>query len=226
MVTKELKNKKRTKLVWLSNAIKWEEFPLVILAKEIEKQDWFKGTTSFNSTKGSFKHSKHLPRRLFINQEYKNTEAVVCVEWIFEEARCHIKLYKSAGCYPTVKTTKTKYMEGALERIKRAFVEVIPILEYQICEEQERERKKKEAEEYCKNLGEELGVQLTRPFSNSLSYQQGNRFGIGFNRIEETNTFRISSIQGIFGTEEIKQLIKIIGGNPRAIANRLTDRNE
>jgi len=239
MSTKELKTKKkRTKLVWYDNTSNWDKFPLVVLAKELEKQDWFrsKGITctffrkyDYNTAKKLFETQSVTPQSLLLIQQYKTTEVWVDVEWIFQETRCSIERYKPRGS----KKTKSRYIEGAFERIKETFEEAVPIAETIISAEQEREQRKIEAEEFYKNLCEELGVELKTSYQNEYQYQQGKHFAISFERNKKTdkngkitNTFDIGTILGTFDIEEIKQLIKIVGGSPRAIASRLTGKKE
>jgi len=258
------KNKKRTKLVWNDNTTDWEKFPLVILANAIKKQDWSKDITitirgkssgyqtrlyntekSLDDAKKEFrkkgwaKAADIKPDCITLKKQYKNNHIRIDIEWIFQETRCCISLehpYQDCqDCFGHPKT-KSKYIEGALERIKAALEKAILITEKEIIQKQEREQEKTEAAKYQSNLCKELGVTLTHRYKYttfySYEYHQGKHFGMNFRRIRPLEEYRkdkisfiIDEINGDFSIEEIKQLIKIIGGCPRAIVSRLTDKN-
>ncbi len=240
MSQKELKAK-RTKLIWYKYATRWEEFPLVILSEALRKQPWFKGkiclgnsdlrSLSNNEAKKAYKADEDdKPLCLQITQQYKTVKIIIIVEWTFQETRCGIYLKKPTTdkYYPTgypPKQTKSRYVEGALERIKEAFREAIPAADKEIAENIEEEREEQEAIAYRKNLSETLGIPLTIPSyssnrNHSYCYGLNRAFRMSFTKVGK-DVFQIESIAGNFGIEEIKQFIKLVGGNPRAVASRL-----
>jgi len=242
MSTKELKAKRR-KLVWYEGTKEWDKFPLIILTKVIKEQTWFKGNIFVQGESNAQAEAKWItdpdnwtePITLFLIQTYKDEKIKVEVRWIFEETRCSIVLakpindaYYPNGSYNAPKPTKSRYIEGALERIEEAFEIALPIIDKKVEEKIEEKRKLEEAKDYHKEVCNELGVELKKSFGKyeplyEYAYKQGKHFGMDFEkRHNGGDDFTISSIDGHFTLAEIKQLIKYIGGCPSAVASRLT----
>jgi len=234
----ETKKRGRTKLVWYKNTTVWENFPLVILAKEIEKQAWFTGKiytcghlTLDEAKKRLLQGSGFEPNDLRLIQQYKSYEMKVYIEWIFQETRCNIQLKNphSMYIYSQNKITKSKYIEGVLERIQQAFEEGMSLVEKMISKKKEEEAAAKIAKEYHKNLCERLGVEVipNKYMVYNFTYGMNRKFQMQFQKDSKDGSteevFNINNIRGSFGIEEIKQLIKVIGGSPRAITSRLTN---
>ncbi len=239
MSQKELKTK-RKKLIW-NDGFKsdWNKNPLVILGKALSTQSWFKGKIAFfgdltnDVAEKEFKADKYdWPRELQVRQQHESVTVKVTVEWEFALARCEIYLraprtnkYYPSGSYNTPKTVKSRYVEGALERIKEAFIDAIPEAVVLQAARIEKEKREAEAKAFHTHLCEELGVELTK-YKHHLhyyTYGKGRVYTMSFQRdTKDKDSFTIDYITGDFGKEEIKQVIKLVGGNPRAIASRLT----
>jgi len=248
------KKTKRRKLIWYSDEERaskqhlWDTNPLVIMAREIQKQSWFKGdiqlgignqirhpntqkSNPIDQAKIVFEKNGVLNTQLQLTEIYKNVKIQVLVTWLFKEYRCGIHLYKPStqtyyprGLYCTGKKTKSKYVDGVLKRIKDAFDEGYQKSEAISIQEQQQAAKKAERVKFHEDLSDALGVELkTMPFrKNKFEYGQNRAYGLSFSLLnEQEDFFGITSIKGKFSREEIKQFIKIIGGNPRAIRNRL-----
>ena len=126
-----------------------------------------------------------------------------------------------------VKRTCSKYVEAALERIKEAFTEANHAIKQKVAEKAKETQKAKAERNFKEQLCEKLGVNLTsnRVNPDTFIYGSDKTFAMRFRRehdAKNNNRFHVCSIDGDFTTKEIKKFIKIIGGNPRAVAERLT----
>ena len=78
-------------------------------------------------------------------------------------------------------------------------------------------------------LSETLGVSIHHnQYSGISMYQYGNincgAFSMSFsNSSREPEMFIVDRLKGRYTSEEIKKIIQIVGSNPRAIAQRLTN---
>ena len=236
------------KLIWKEKTI-WNKLPMVLIAEALQKQKWFKGEIKYNPNRANkmakecfeknMKNGKNWglrgPSRLYVIQKHKGVEMEVRITWDTIIKRCDIYLdtpitllYQPNGSYNNPKPVCSKYLEGVLERIKKAFEHGIPAVENEILAKEARKIKEKKAREYKENLSDELGVNLTSVpyYQNTYRYGKNKAFNLSFQRtsLKKEDEFEITEIEGVFGRKEIKELIKIIGGNPRAIASRLTNK--
>ncbi len=239
---------KRKEFVWQEENTIWKRIPMVMIVEALQKQKWFTGYANYypNSTNESIKRDfeKEIknkdrwglvgPNKLKIYQKHKNSEIEVHIEWNKEESRCFLwlsspftRIYQPNGGYNNPKKVSSQFLEGIIKRIEKAFAIGISVVEEIILEEEAKKRKIQKANEYKENLSDELGVVLTSPGTYQLheyQYGKGKPFGLCFEREDDSiDEFQVTDIKGNFGKEEIKQLIKIIGGNPKAIAARLTN---
>jgi len=242
MSTKDLKTrKKRTKLVQPTLPKNWEELPLVMVAKALQVLPRFKEEHSYISynisstateARDKFETGRTQPYEITLTQKHKNCLIKVHIKWLYEnEKRCAIVLrvpitntYYPNGQYSNPKATKSRYLEGVIERVEEALTVGRAKIDESIVAEQKGEQRIKESKEFHKQLCEELGVELSNPTPYEppfkYLYKQGNQFWMRFKKID-TELLEVSSIGGSFTIEELKQFIKIVGGNPRAIASRL-----
>lgn len=227
---------KRLKLICEHHPTVWKKCPLVIVANALQKQTWFEDITlSFYSSmteseaKTYFDNGAHRqPEQLILHRLYKTILTQVNIEWLHTEMRCSVHLFRpiTDEYYPSgvliLKQAKSKYLEGVLKRIEKAFEEAIPKVEQEAEVKVEREKRRVKAKKFFNNLCEELGVSLTYSEAYSFTYGLNKTFGMVFSLAgDDKNMFTIRGLRGTFNLEEIKQFIKIVGGNPRAIASRL-----
>ena len=232
---------KGTKLIWDWHENNWGKLPMVVIYNGLKSEPWFKGKVSFITSveqmKKSFKnnYTRH-PRTLNVTQQYKTYKIELKVTWSEENKRAEIHLTTPetrdfyAGTWKDLPKVKgSKFLEGLLDRIKSTLEIAIPAAEKIVAEEIEAEKAKATAKKFYEDLCEELGVSLYKRGDLSYSYQygRGRNFGLDF-ETEDKGTkdhmFYINDIEGSFTLEELKAIIKIVGGNPRAIADRLTSK--
>jgi len=241
MSKRELKKKKRTKIIWDVNNSDWDNFPLVILTKALEKEEWFIKNKceieffrsvprkwkkiSLKEAEEQYKKDKNVyMATIFICQKYRSKKLEVRVDWIPTEARCSIR-----APFPA-KTTKSRYVEGVIERVSRALDICRLRADNQIAAEEKAELEELKQKEYYKYLCEKIGVDLDPyPVSYTYTYRQGSlyslRFHKSYNRRDNSKEiFEISNIRGTFTVDEIKQIIKFVGGCPSAVASHLSSR--
>ncbi len=240
-----MKKETRKKLIWKENSI-WKTIPMVMIAEALQKQKWFKGESLYYTSMTNVEAKKFFvkeiknkldgllgPPRLFVYQYHKGVQMEVRIVWDENLKRCGIylkspmtQIYYPGGSYRNPNMVNSRYLEGVLERIEEAFDHGIPKVERDLMEEEAKQIKIKKANEYKENLSDELGVVLKSVGTYRLheyEYGRDKSFGLCFERNDpDEDVFQITEIRGDFSKVEIKQLIKIIGGNPKAIADRLT----
>jgi len=237
-------NKKGTKLIWRGYETDWGKLPMVIIQTELLKQKWFEGDIYFvNQKMGSeearekFEKNKIKPFRLYITSRYKTFMRIIKVFWNGEFkdttniGRCEVLLVDPRiKKYFPIRRSRSKprgslYLEGVLERIKIALEEAKPAVDEEIEREAKKEQKKIEAEKFKENLCKELKVTLDSGYISPYSYIYGKDRSYGMNfKKNDDGTFQLETVRGDFTTKEIKEFIKIVGGNPRAVADRLTNK--
>ena len=73
---------------------------------------------------------------------------------------------------------------------------------------------------FLKNLDVSI---IKSTYSDSYNYRRGSEYQLKFESIDNTGKFFvIEEVGGKYTQDEIKKIIEIIGGNPRAIVERLT----
>ena len=168
MSKKELKKKKRTKIIWDVNNSDWDNFPLVILTKALEKEEWFIKNKceieffgnvswkkmSLKEAEEQYKKDKNVyMATIFICQKYRSKKLEVRVDWIPTEARCSI-----STPFPA-KTTKSRYVEGVIERISKALDACRLHADNQIAAEEKAKLEALKQEEYHKLLRTSLWLE-------------------------------------------------------------------
>jgi hypothetical protein len=126
----------------------------------------------------------------------------------------------------------TKFYSAAIDKIENALYNAQEVIDNKIAEKEEEERIENKIKLIAKRLCKKLGVHIVKQWSDSLIYREDYEHSMTFNpsfdddNIEKIKPsevlYSIKKITGTYTEKEIKKIIQIIGGNPRAVAERLT----
>ncbi len=218
----------------------WEELPTIKLKNQLEKESWFTGRGTITHT-----YDKALweatPQRdciipsLSITLPFGKYQIAISVTWTeFEyhrrSARPRRQAFKISNAtaismvLPIKNSTSSTY-SGAISRIMSIVQQVIPPIKTRIEQDKETERQLEHRNTEIIKLAKELGVQLQKiEYRNSIIYKPTDSFMLEiviYTKIGEETTYAIDSIHGKFTIDEIREIAKIVGTNPRAIAERM-----
>ncbi len=227
--------KKRTKFIWDANETNWDKLAMPMLYHALRKQKWFTGKILFDWNNIPYKLAKKnfefnrranrkvIPDRMVITQKYETYEMEVWVEWNFKahnRDRYDIILHQ-----PYVEDRPVRgslFVEGAVKRIHQAFDAGVLKARDAVQQKLQGAEQKVKMKKLRDKLGEIIGVSIEQGYSSgTFQYGKERAFGLVFSKVENTGLFYIDDIRGKFTTKDIKRFIKIIGGNPRAVAARL-----
>ena len=209
----------------------WEELPTVILSEKIKKEKWAVNTkvsTSVGKTLwSSTNFNPHTPE-ICISVKYKKFEIQLSVEWQTTNRngkhldRFKIELHSVVSQSARIRPRTSKTYHGAISKIEDIIIALLPYFDAQFEREEKSKQLTEELIRVTKNVQKELGIsQLDTPYAGVLRYNEGRTFGVDININRNTHLISLSYIRGRFTIDEVRQIIQIIGTNPRAVAERL-----
>jgi len=211
---------------------KWEELPCVILAEKIKQEKWATTTTIKLSNDQKSWESNPIEcydPQITLTIPYKTEIMTIFVRWVSRnlkgtvvdkfkiETFCHDR--RTANIRP--KTSKS--FHGAISKIEDTIIQLLPSMDAKI----EKQIREKEWERKLNAQKEELksqlnDVKLDDLYSSSVEYKASPSYLMQINVDPNTpSLYRISNLYGQFTVDEIRQILKIVGTNPRAVAERL-----
>ena len=209
--------------------LQWKDTPTVILAEKIKKEKWAKNIT-IEITPDELRWSNgnySTPPEIIVQVCYEKYPIRILIRWESHNSRgtptnrFQIESNYSQTEKYTSKTSKT--YEGAIDKIQNILLDTISNLDVRL----EEERKQKEYQDAINHKANEIqhslgDVRLTQPRPHVLEYKAGNSYGLNIViHNSQTTLYRLNNIRGVFTIDEIRQIIKIVGTNPRAVAERL-----
>ena len=209
----------------------WEELPTIILAEKIKKEKWAVSATikpSIDKVSWESTNFNAYSPPITLTIPYKKIDIRIEIYWEDYNSkgtplnRFRIDSFTGYERRERIRPKSSKTYHGAISKIEDTILVLFPYIDAQV--EKEKEKKRYEEKQRCKR--KEIQSQLNDiKFSslqgNTLVYRAGTSYGLHIYFDTDTNLHRISSIQGRFTIDEIRQIIKIVGTNSRAVAERL-----
>jgi len=211
---------------------KWEELPCVILAEKIKKEKWAVNTTvNLTNDKANWESNpvECFDPRITLTIPYKTETITIFVEWvgrnskgtIVDKFKIETPTYDRTSANIRPKTSKS--FHGAISKIEDTIIQLLPCMDARIEKQEEAKRWKRKMDSKREELKEQLNdVRLAEYYDNSVQYKASASYNmiITFDEKHES-LYRISNLNGQFTIDEIRQILKIVGTNPRAVAERL-----
>lgn len=218
-----------------------EDLPFGILIAEIKKAVWGKNVTHNSYYKGIHPYIRQM-KTTYLQWKYKDRNIGIRVKWDDKCERFAIKIecpsYGVEGFTDyngNPKTSLSGYIEQATKKIELMVLACEDVIDATVQQIEEAEKRDEIREQYKKSLISDIdmNIKLSEGYTYRGSYEYGDRnYALRFQvvdidkHIENKNEddpqlFSIRDITGNYTMEEIQQIIKIVGGNPRAIAARL-----
>lgn len=206
---------------------KYSSYPHVILGECLKAEEWFTGKYTLNVSEALFNktNKSRTPRGAAIEVFHKTQSMELKIGWDHEWDRFTVTVtnpflatYHTDGRWRQ-RTYDSKTIKGTLERIKTAIDAAMPI----IIAEAEAEA---EADLELNQISEKLGGVDLRRSGRDFSYGKKDSeytlcFELQSGEGKEEDMFYIQDISGPYTAEEIRQIIEIVGGNPRALLEKL-----
>ncbi len=145
----------------------------------------------------------------------------------FQHERYHIR--------NLTKYAHSRFYNSTIDKIEDAIYNAQIVIDNEIIELKNENEQRIRLEQLRKNLCENLDVSISKTayVDNSFTYKEDYFYTLQFqlSEVEEKededdinnteNLFEISELGGKYTEAEIKKIIEIVGGNPRAITERL-----
>jgi len=203
----------------------WEELPTIILAEKIKKEKWAVSTTIDLSTDKAAWELNSAPwcdPKITLTVPYKTETMTIYVIWMSVNSKGTV-VDKFKIETPNIRTKTSKTFRGAISKIEDTIIALIPSKDEAIKRMEEAKRWKRKMDSKREELKEQLNdVRLAEYYDNSVQYKASASYNmiITFDEKHES-LYRISNLNGQFTIDEIRQILKIVGTNPRAVAERL-----
>jgi len=209
----------------------WEELPTIILAEKIKKEKWAVSATiepSIDKVSWESTNFNAYSPPITLTIPYKKIDIRIEIGWEDRNRRgtilnrFRIESFTGYEQQERICPKSSKTYHGAISKVEDTILVLLPCIDNQL--EREKEKKRHEEKQICKRkeIQSQLNdIKFSSPQENVLRYRTGNSYGLDIYFDTNTNLHHISSIQGRFTIDEIRQIIKIVGTNPRAVAERL-----
>lgn len=229
----------------------WKHIPLVKLGEMLKQMIWFSGDYILNISRAAYEQSRlddgnnyWIPKEASLDIQYKKRQIMIECVWETRETP-----YYSAEKCPDrfaigisephhhdfqiprwrvsnkIRYTHSRYYSTAIDRIEDAIYDAQKVIDEEIADEEKEKEQLSKAkltkDRLCKSLDVKIGcAQYCREFR----YREDDDYHIYFESSDngDSEHFTINEIGGEYTEKEIKKIIEIVGGNPRAIAERLS----
>lgn len=219
----------------------WENIPLVKLSKMLKQMVWFSGECGVDIDKSDYKQFGAIPRNIWISIEYRGHQIRIKCIW---EVRKDLHHPLSAESYPdrfaigvlepyhnrfqkkrywvddTIKYKHSRYYSTAIDKIEDFIYDAQEVIDENIVNEEEEAKQIRGLKAAKERLCKSLDIKITCD-DETLFYREYDDYCVHFILLEN-GFYEISQVGGKYTEAEIKKIIKIVGGNPRAIAERLS----
>jgi hypothetical protein len=220
------------------NPTKWEENPVVELVSMLSKESWFpKDAVNFRPDEASWQNhvqsGAKYPVSASIKLTYLGKEIGISMDWADyyrgrEKMQFEGHIFSRNITIPTLRCGfSSRTFSGIMKKVEDGILIAMEAIDKEVEEERKREEKERKEKEEVRKLEMRLGgVHLDRDTNNWLTYKPSRHFRLYFymmmdesgNREDIYHNFQIT---GSFTEEELKKVIQIVGGNPRAVAERM-----
>lgn len=218
----------------------WKNIPLVKLSKMLEPMLWFSGKCELIPDKNDYEQDGLIPKyfksiilyrghtikiKCFweirespygsTQQEYPDRFAIGVLEpW---NNKFQIKRYWTND---TIKNKHSRYYSTAIDKIEDFIYDAQEVIDDKIAEEEKNQKQLEESKEAKKRLCKNLDLPITLEGGVILNYREDYEYNLRFTLLEN-GFYEVSHLGGEYTEIEIEKMIKIVGGNPRAIAERI-----
>jgi len=209
----------------------WEELPTVILAEKIKKEKWAVSATIKPSIdKVSWENTQYnsYSPPIVLTIPYKKFDIRIEIDWEDRNSRgkilnrFRIESHTGYEQLERIRPKVSKTYHAAISKVQDAILILLPYIDNQL--EIQKERKRYEEKLICKRKEIQLqlnDIKFSSPQENALIYRAGTSYGLHIYFDTNTDLCYINSIHGGYTIDEIRQILKIVGTNPRAVAERL-----
>jgi len=226
----------------------WGYIPLVRIGNILRRMIWFSGSYSLHSDESDYERFLDVPENAQLEMQYRKQTIIIKCNWEVEkenyfphhhkypdrfaigiEEPHHPNFQISRWRVPDqIKYKYTRFYSVAIDKIEDAIYDAQEVIDEEIAEEERKQKRETELEIIKKKLCKNLDVSITNERYNQsvFAYREYNDYHLNFHLSDNDNTdelFEINQIGGKYTENEIKKIIEIVGGNPRAIAERLTN---
>ena len=209
----------------------WEELPTIILAEKIKKEKWAVSATiklSIDKTSWENTHYNSYSPPITLTILYKKIDIRIEIDWENCNSkgtplnRFRIESFTGYEQQARIRPKPSKTYHGAISKIEDIILDLLPYIDKRV--EIQKEKKRHEEKLKCKRkeIQSQLNdIKFSSPQDNMLRYRAGDSYGLDIHISSDTDLCYINSIHGGYTTDEIRQILKIVGTNPRAVAERL-----
>lgn len=219
----------------------WQHIPLVKLGEILKQMIWFDGNCILNISRDSYESTNHevTPQSASLDIQYRKQQITINCIWEMRETPYH-----SAEKYPdrfaigisepyhrdfqiqrwrvdnAIRYKYSRYYSTAIDRIEDAIYAAQKVIDEKIAERELVQRQVDKAASASVSLCKSLDVEIISS-DQELAYRENNEYCLRF-LLSENGLYKINHIGGEYTEAEIKKIIELVGGNPRAIAERLS----
>ena len=227
----------------------WKHLPLVKLGELLKQMVWFSGDYELNKSEDSFEKSLDpeywAPTEAAFELKYQKYPIIIKCIWQTpprypnypypdEINLSHTNRFAIGVEEPyddafqkqrwrvenEIRYKYTRYYATALDKIEDFIHEAQEFIDSEIADAKEAQeqisRTRATKEKLCKSLDVKISSE-----NMELFYREDDKYCLHF-QLLDNGLFEIGTIGGEYDEKEIKKIIEIIGGNPRAIAERLS----
>jgi len=207
----------------------------------------FDGDTVLNICKSDYELNQQnewmRPKSASLNIQYRKQQIIIKCKWEDEKQRYEYSEHKYPERFAIgigiprhpnfqhqryrvtdkIKYAYTRFYSVAIDKIEDLIYEAQEVIDAEIAIEKSEQKKDIELESIAKRLCENLDVKikLEKFRKREFRYRENSDYHLHFISSDD-ELFAIHRIGGKYTENEIKKIIEIVGGNPRAIAERLS----
>lgn len=225
----------------------WEHIPLVKLGVLLEQMIWFSGDYELDKDRTLYESNRNLddpywvPKKASLDIEYRKHRILIKCIWQEPNPYSHHQPdlshtnrfaigveepYDNAFQIPRwrvvneIRYKYSRYYAIAIDKIEDLISEAEKVIDEEIAEEEGVQKQTSETRAAKEELCKGLDVKITSE-NMELFYREKSKYCLHFG-LSENGLYEIGQIGGEYTEAEIKKIIEIVGGNPRAIAERLS----
>lgn len=221
----------------------WEHIPLVKLSGMLKQMIWFSGECVSYPDKSDYEEFKEQfkdgPNSFRFIIEYRGKEIEIECIWEVREGLYHSKQkYPDRFAIGVLKPFNvrfqtqrlyvddiiiykySRYYSTAIDKIEDLIYDAQEVIDKNIVVEEGVQKRTREVNVAKGKLCKSFDVKITSD-DVTLFYREDNDYCLNFVLLEN-GFYEISCIGGEYTEAEIKKIVKLVGGNLRAIAERLS----
>lgn len=230
----------------------WEHIPLVKLGELLKQMIWFSGDYELNITRPVYELNKSdddddywVPKKASLEMDYRKHHIIIKIIWQIPNpySRPHSRPQNNLShtnrfaigieepyddtfqirrwrVPNEIRYKYSRYYTGAIDKIENLISHAEEFINKEIADEEEVLKQMRETRATKEELCKRLDVKITSE-NTELFYREKAKYCLHF-QLSESGLYEIGLMGGEYTEAEIKKLIELVGGNPRAIAERLS----